>query len=99
MKILTSIFLIITLNINCQTKTDKIIITGIGSAITAYGYLKPGCKKQDIYICTFGVLFAAIPYLVEKKQKRFEVSSSGINIKLKYSKKYKSCKKVTKQKQ
>ena len=76
-----------------MNKTEKTIITTIGAGVTTYGFIKKGCEKKDIYICSAGVLFAAIPYIFEKPLLRnVEISASGINIKLKYSKKYKKCK-------
>ena len=101
MKKLTSILLIaLPIIVEAQqkidlrlSKTDKTVITGIGAATTVYGVMKKGYEKKDIYICSAGTVFAALPYIFEKPiLKRFEVSGSGINIKLKYDKKYKKCK-------
>ena len=103
MKKLTLILLItLSIVVNAQkeinwklSKADKQVITGIGAGVTMYGVLKKGFSKEDIYICSTGILFAAMPYVFEKikKSERFEISASGINIKLKYDKKYKKCKK------
>lgn len=75
----------IPITCNCQklSKTDKAIITTIGASVTAYGFLSD--TKDAKITCISGVLFAAIPYIFEG-WKNIEVSSSGINIKLKFKK-------------
>jgi hypothetical protein len=70
------------------SKSEKTIITVMGTATTAYGFLKPGYSKEDVYICLSGVIFAAIPYIFDNMPKWIKVNSSGINFKFKY-KKYK----------
>lgn len=94
-QLLTLMLILFCLNIHSQelklSKTDKTIITVAGFSTTVYGFAKSGLKKTDPIICVSGIIFTALPYIFENN-KRIEINSSGINIKLKFDKKYKKCK-------
>lgn len=89
MKTLTLLILLISANLMAQdnskfTKSERAIITSVGTSVAVYSFVKPGFKEIDVLICLFGIISASIPYLFDKLPKWIEVNSSGINIKLKY---------------
>lgn len=64
--------MLVFLDTDCQERHGEkepvdISIFGVtGASITAYGFFKPGFDpRTDVLICISGVLFAAIPIIVE----------------------------------